>query len=86
MALSERDRQMLDLERTWRFEPGAKAARIRARLGLSTTRYYRLLGELIDRHEALGSDPLLVRRLRRERAERRRTRYEGPRVHQGSGK
>jgi hypothetical protein len=86
MALSERDRHMLDVERTWRFEAGSKAARIRSGLGMSSTRYYRLLGELIDRPDALDADPLLVRRLRRERTARRRARFEGPRLRQGSGK
>lgn len=86
MALSERERQVLDLERTWRFDAGSKARRIRSQLGLSATSYYRLLGALIDRPEALRRDPLLVRRLRRERVARRRTRFEGPGLRQGSGK
>ncbi|GAB3909498.1 hypothetical protein GCM10027612_85550 [Microbispora bryophytorum subsp. camponoti] len=36
--------------------------------GISATRYYQLLGELIDRPEALEHDPMLVKRLRRMRA------------------
>ena len=43
MALSERDRAILDFERTWWTEPGPKDAAIRTRFGVSPTRYYRLL-------------------------------------------
>ena len=41
---------------------------------MSATRYYQVLNALIDRPEALVADPLLVRRLRRMRAERQRAR------------
>jgi hypothetical protein len=41
---------------------------------MSATRYYQVLNALIDRPEALSEDPLLVRRLRRMRAERQRAR------------
>ena len=41
---------------------------------MSATRYYQVLNALIDRPEALAADPLLVRRLRRMRAERQRVR------------
>jgi len=47
MALSERDRAILDFERTWWTEPGPKDAAIRARFGVSPTRYYRLLNEVL---------------------------------------
>ena len=46
MALSERDRAILDFERTWWTEPGPKDAAIRTRFGVSPTRYYRLLNEV----------------------------------------
>lgn len=77
MPLSERDRAMLDFERTWWKEPGPKEAAIRARFGLSAARYYQVLGELVETEEALAHDPLVVRRLRRMRLRRRRTRFEG---------
>ncbi len=77
MALRPRQVEILDLERTWWLEPGPKEATIRARLGLSATRYYRLLHELLDEPEALAYDPLVVRRLRRTREQRRRARFEG---------
>ena len=47
---------------------------IRESFDMSATRYYQVLNALIDRPEALVADPLLVRRLRRMRAERQRAR------------
>jgi len=72
MALTTRERAVLDFERGWWREPGGKAKAIRARLGVSPTAYYALLRRTISSAEALEYDPLLVRRLRRRRAERRR--------------
>ena len=76
-ALGDRERSILDFERTWWTEDGVKEPAIRERFGLSATRYYQLLGELIATDEALAYDPLVVRRLRRTRDRRRRARYEG---------
>jgi beta-phosphoglucomutase-like phosphatase (HAD superfamily) len=76
-GLVERERAILDFERTWWTEAGVKEPAIRERFGLSATRYYQLLAELVDRDEALAYDPLVVRRLRRMRDRRRRARYEG---------
>ena len=77
MELSERDRAILDLERTWWCEHPSKERAIRARLGVSPARYYQLVAALIDRDEAERYDPLVVRRMRRLRDVRRRARYEG---------
>lgn len=77
MALSDRDRAILDFERSWWTQPGAKAAAIRERLGMSPGRYYELLGALVASPEAGSYDPLLIRRLQRLRARRRRARIEG---------
>jgi hypothetical protein len=41
---------------------------------MTPTRYYQVLNALVDRPDALAADPLLVRRLRRLRAARRRGR------------
>jgi hypothetical protein len=41
---------------------------------MSATRYYMVLNRLIDREAALAHDPLLVKRLRKMRAERQRSR------------
>lgn len=73
-ALDERDREMLDFEREWWKYAGAKEQAIKARFDLSTTRYYELLNRLIDRDEAVEHDPMLVKRLRRLRAQRQRQR------------
>jgi hypothetical protein len=69
-ALSDRDRQVLVFERgTWR-SVGAKEQGIAEALGMSATRYYQVLNELIDKPEALQFDPSLVKRLRARRARR----------------
>ena len=77
MMLTERDRAILDFERSWWSEPGRKESAIRERFDLSTTRYYEILSELLDSPEALEYEPLVVRRLRRMRDRRRRARFEG---------
>ena len=86
MALTDRDRAILDFERTWWTEPGPKDAAIRERFELSGTRYYQLLTELLDDPAALEYDPLLVRRLRRVRERRRRARVEGRPMSQLDGR
>jgi len=76
-ALDERTRAILDFEReAWRLQV-AKQRAIRERFGFSPTRYHQLLHRAIDRPEALAYDPMLVRRLRRLRDERRRRRVAG---------
>ena len=80
MGLTERDRAILDFERSWWSEPGPKEIAIKARFDLSTTRYYSILNELLDLPGALEYDQLVVRRLRRQRDRRRRARYEGRRA------
>jgi Protein of unknown function (DUF3263) len=77
MALTERDRAILDFERSWWSEPGPKELAIRERFELSGTRYYELLKELLEDPAAMDYDPLVVRRLRRLRDRRRRARFEG---------
>jgi hypothetical protein len=77
MALNDRDMQILDFEQSWWTRPEKKATAIRTRIGISPAQYYRQLGELVDSGTALEHFPLLVRRLRRRRTERRRGRYEG---------
>ena len=77
MALSERDRAILEFERSWWTVPGPKELAIKERFDLSPTRYYQVLNELLESSDALGYDPLVVRRLRRMRDRRRRARFEG---------
>jgi hypothetical protein len=75
--LTDRERAILDFERSWWLEDGTKEAAIRATLSLSPTRYYELLGRLVDRPAARAYDPLVILRLRRVRDRRRRARFEG---------
>ena len=73
-GLTERDRAILEFERQWWKYAGAKESAVREKFDMSATRYYQVLNALIDRPEALEADPLLVRRLRRLRAQRQRQR------------
>ena len=73
-TLDDRDREMLDFEREWWRYAGAKEQAIRAKFELSTGSYYELLNALIDRDDAVAYDPMLVKRLRRLRAQRHRQR------------
>ncbi len=57
---------------------GAKEQAIAEVLGITATRYYQLLNELIDSPEALKFDPVLVKRLRAQRARRQRIRSPKP--------
>ena len=73
-GLSDLDLRILAFERRgWR-SPGAKEQAISDVLDLPATRYYQLLNELIDKPEALAFDPVLVKRLRAQRARRQRIR------------
>jgi hypothetical protein len=74
MGLSRREHEMLTFERQWWRRPGAKETAIRDLFGVTPTRYYQVLNALVDRPDALASDPLLVQRLRRLRLARQRTR------------
>ncbi|MCU0312076.1 MAG: DUF3263 domain-containing protein [Acidimicrobiales bacterium] len=76
MELTDRDRAILDFERSWWHETGPKEIQVQERFELSATRYYEILGELLDSPEAYAYDPLGVRRLRRLRDRRRRVRQE----------
>lgn len=69
-SLTERDRAVLEFERVPWQHAGSKEQAIRDQFGLSATRYYQLLGTLIDTAAALSYDPLLVARLRRMREAR----------------
>ena len=55
-------------------------------MGLSPARYYQLLSDLIGSADAAAYDPLVVRRLRKMRTNRRRARLEGGRAAQPRGR
>jgi Protein of unknown function (DUF3263) len=77
MALSARDRAILDFEQGWWLVPSSKAAAIRELLGVSPAHYYRALRRLLDEPEAVTYAPLVVHRLRRARRRRREARVLG---------
>ncbi|MCY0906115.1 DUF3263 domain-containing protein [Arthrobacter sp. H14-L1] len=73
-GFSERDAQMLTLERQWWKYAGAKEQAIFELFDISATHYYQILNVLIDTEAALAHDPMLVKRLRRLRTSRQRAR------------
>jgi hypothetical protein len=73
-VLGERERAVLAFERQWWRHAGAKEEAIRREFGIGPTAYYQLLSRLIDDPAALACDPMLVKRLQRQRASRRRQR------------
>lgn len=72
--LTERERVILAFEREWWKHAGSKEREVRERFGMSATRYYQVLNRLIEEPAALLYDPMLVRRLRRQRTSRQRQR------------
>ena len=72
-AMDDHERAILDFEHRWWKYAGAKETAVREKFDMSSTRYYQVLNALIGRPEALAHDPLLVRRLRRQRSRRLRT-------------
>jgi hypothetical protein len=76
-TLSERERAILEFEGTWWQHDDARDTLIRARFACSTDEYYQELNQLLDHPGALSVDPLVVRRLRRQRERRRRARLDG---------
>ena len=81
MRLTDRELAILDFERTPWEVAGSKESAIRERFGISPSRYYQIRDSLLDRAEALEYDPLLVRRLRKSRIQRRSIRYGIPQIH-----
>jgi hypothetical protein len=73
-TLGERERGVLAFERQWWRHAGAKEEAIRREFGIGPTAYYQLLSRLLDDPAALALDPMLVKRLQRQRAARRRQR------------
>lgn len=73
-SLSPRDQEILAFEHRWWKYAGAKEQAVKELFDLSPTRYYQILNQLIDSDDALAHDPMLIKRLRRQRANRQRTR------------
>ena len=77
MTLTDRERDVLDVERDWWLSSPSKRQAIRERLGLSPGAYYGVLRRLADSPEAFAYDPLVVHRVKRRLVRRRRDRFEG---------
>ena len=77
LALTERERAIIEFEATWWSRDESRASTIRARFACSEEDYYQELNRLLDHPGALSFDPLVVRRLRRNRERRRRARTVG---------
>jgi len=73
-GLTRREREILAFERQWWKYAGAKEQAVRELFGMSATRYYQVLNNLIDSRAALDADPMLIKRLRRLRSSRQRAR------------
>jgi hypothetical protein len=76
-ALTEREQAIIEFEATWWSRDESRDATIRARFACSEEDYYQELNRLLDHPGALSFDPLVVRRLRRQRERRRRARIDG---------
>lgn len=68
--LSELDRRVLAFEHDHTGHDRTKEADIRIEFAMSPTRYYQVLGRVIDSPAALAHDPQLVHRLQRLRRQR----------------
>jgi hypothetical protein len=73
-ALSAGQRAILDFERRWWRQPGAKDQAIRDNFEMSPTRYYQTLNALLDLAASMTYDAALVNRLQRLRASATRSR------------
>jgi AraC-like DNA-binding protein len=71
--LTDRQRAMLDFERTWWQFDEPRDELIAQRFGCSTKEYYDELNEVLDTPGAMSHDPLVVRRFQRRRIRRRRS-------------
>jgi Protein of unknown function (DUF3263) len=78
LPLSDRQRAIIEFEGNWWMQDEARDVAIRARFACSAEDYYQELNQLLDHPGALSVDPLVVRRLRRQRERRRRARIDGP--------
>ena len=71
MDLTERQISIIEFERTaWQTEISKQKA-IRKLFTISPSRYYQIRDELIDLPEAMKFDPMVIRRLQKQRRSRR---------------
>lgn len=71
-GVTDDDRRMLDLAGArWNYA-GSLEQRVRDEFGISLTRFWQRVNQLVDTEEALAYSPVVVNRLRRLRTGRRR--------------
>ena len=71
MTLTERDIAIINFERSAWKSSQTKHQSIRQAFSISPSRYYQLRDSLLDNPEALQFDPLVIKRLQRDRKVRR---------------
>lgn len=76
-SLDERQLAILEFEATWFTLDEDRHDAIRARFAVAVDEYNLELNRVIDHPAALLADPLVVRRLRRQRDRRRRALIDG---------
>lgn len=79
--LTERQRAMLDFERTWWQFDEPRDEQIRARFDCGPDDYYAELEQVLEHPGAVSHDPLVVRRFQRRRVRRRRALIDGGSQH-----
>ncbi|ATW60822.1 helix-turn-helix DNA binding protein [Gordonia phage BENtherdunthat] len=68
--MTDEERRMLDLAgQRWNFA-GNLEQQVRDEFGISLTRFYQRVNQLVDTEEALAYSPVVVNRLRRLRTRR----------------
>ena len=86
MPLTERDKAILDFEGSWWTFEAPKELLIAERFASTPDEYAEELEELAERPDALAYDPLVIRRLARQRDRRRRNRRSGHTPEQGANR
>ena len=65
--MTEEERRMLDLAgQRWNY-PGSLEQKVRDEFGISLTRFWQIINQLVDTEKALAYAPITVNRLRRLR-------------------
>jgi hypothetical protein len=77
VPLTERQRAILEFERTWWTFDAEKDVLIRRRFACPPDAYYEELNQVLEDPDSLSVDPLVVRRLTRLRDRRRQARLDG---------
>ena len=75
MDLTERQKSIIEFERTAWQTGISKEKAIRQIFTISPSRYYQIRDELIDLPEAMKFDPMVIRRLQKQRNFRRAKKF-----------